>query len=396
MMDKYPTTLCFCKLQVMCKLYFFVQVASYTASLLLLTLISVERYFAIIHPILSKRVTGMGIMRGAVVVVWIVSIAYSTPSLFSQHISLTVPELIPGTNTSHNVTYEFCHDSTIVDVKIFVLVNFVLMYLIPLILMSVVYTRISVLLWQTSNLGAGGEGMLRANSSNGSLPMNRIRSTVQSSSTKHYHGYNHKQYADPAQKSLIRTNSKTNTYCDVTEVTVEEDLSPNSDDQSPARPAPLNMQDHGPVVIQKRAPNGIRKDASKKSSKKSPRSSNPFIARRKVIRLLIAIVISFAICVLPHHIRLLVHIWFRTEKSRVDNIMVPVTFLIFYFNSCLNPFLYAFLSDNFRKAFCELVWFKCFKSRARKGSALYVTNRTVPYTVPTVALRHDQDKVTNC
>lgn len=34
----------------MCKIYYSVQAMSYTASITILTAISVERYFAIIHP----------------------------------------------------------------------------------------------------------------------------------------------------------------------------------------------------------------------------------------------------------------------------------------------------------------------------------------------------------
>ncbi|ELT90112.1 hypothetical protein CAPTEDRAFT_34777, partial [Capitella teleta] len=290
--------------KVMCKLYFVVQVASYTASLLLLTLISVERYFAIIHPILSKRLTGMRRMRVAAVAVWVVSIAYSSPSLLAEHISLTVPEAIPNGNDTRNVTYEFCHDPAVLDVKIFVLVNFVLMYLVPLIMMTFVYTRISILLWKTSHFGG---------------------------------------------------------------VTMDEEISPNSEELPTSRPGSiLSKKNSNSSSLPSR--NGTTKVGS---TKKTPRPSNPFIARRKVIRLLIAVVVSFALCVLPHHIRLLIHIWLSKEKTHTDNIMVPVTFLIFYFNSCLNPFLYAFLSDNFRKAFREIVWFQCFRTRSRNGSAMY-------------------------
>ena len=40
--------------QVMCKLYFFVNYLAYTASILLLVVIAVERYIAIMHPLRSR------------------------------------------------------------------------------------------------------------------------------------------------------------------------------------------------------------------------------------------------------------------------------------------------------------------------------------------------------
>ena len=84
---------------------------------------------------------------------------------------------------------------------------------------------------------------------------------------------------------------------------------------------------------------------------------NPLATRRKVIRLLICIILSFAVLVMPHHIRLLWQYWFASSMSFTFQHMLvpPITFLFFYANSALNPFLYALLSDHFRQAFVELL-----------------------------------------
>lgn len=50
---------------------------------------------------------------------------------------------------------------------------------------------------------------------------------------------------------------------------------------------------------------------------------------------------------------------FRSKNYRGDSnfeaLLTPLTFLVSYFNSGINPFLYAFLSRNFRKGMRELV-----------------------------------------
>lgn len=40
--------------------------------------------------------------------------------------------------------------------------------------------------------------------------------------------------------------------------------------------------------------------------------------------------------------------------SFVELLLPPITFLVLYFNSCLNPIIYALLSENFRKYLREL------------------------------------------
>ena len=103
-----------------------------------------------------------------------------------------------------------------------------------------------------------------------------------------------------------------------------------------------------------------------------PKVTNPMSVRRKVIRLLIVIVVTFALCVLPRHVRLLWQYWGGHSHFTEDHLIVPpIASLFFYLNNCLNPFLYAFLSDNFRKAFADI-------KRSVRSRRKYAQNAQAP------------------
>ncbi len=103
----------------------------------------------------------------------------------------------------------------------------------------------------------------------------------------------------------------------------------------------------------KQGNNGRNSDKMKSIKRRKP--ANALLARRKVIRLLIAVIVSFATCVLPYHIRVLYQYWGDPHFSFWAALMTPSTFLLFYMNSGLNPLLYAFLSDNFRRSLREVL-----------------------------------------
>lgn len=134
-------------------------------------------------------------------------------------------------------------------------------------------------------------------------------------------------------------------------------------------------------------------------------SNNVLLARRGVIRMLVIVVLTFACCNLPLHARKMWQYWYvqrftyndennmcfhgyrlinlnftktihvqtlcslRSNSydgaSNFNALLTPLTFLVSYFNSAINPLLYAFLSKNFRKGMREL--FCCSHKKGRNG-----------------------------
>lgn len=54
-------------------------------------------------------------------------------------------------------------------------------------------------------------------------------------------------------------------------------------------------------------------------------------------------------------------------ESNFNALFTPLTFLVTYFNSGVNPLLYAFLSRNFRKAMRELLFCSMKKQRTHSS-----------------------------
>ena len=107
-------------------------------------------------------------------------------------------------------------------------------------------------------------------------------------------------------------------------------------------------------------------------------SESALLARRKVIRLLIAVIVSFALCALPYHIRLLWQAWGNPKMSFGEFLLPPITFVIYYFSSALNPLLYAFLSLNFRVAMRDVL--TCGRRHVKRKRSFIVHRQSTIYT----------------
>jgi allatostatin receptor len=78
--------------------------------------------------------------------------------------------------------------------------------------------------------------------------------------------------------------------------------------------------------------------------------------KRRVTRLVVVVVATFAICWCPIQIILVLKSLDRYEITTFGIMIQIVSHVLAYMNSCVNPILYAYLSENFRKAFRKMIY----------------------------------------
>nr|XP_037877637.1 neuropeptide receptor A31 isoform X1 [Bombyx mori] len=299
----------------LCKMYQFVHSLSYTASIFILVVICTERYFAIIHPITCKQILTSTRLRLVILGVWITSAAYSAPKFI--WVETITNDLGNGQMETICIPHRRKYNSEIFD-----MVNFGLLYVTPLCVMTVLYTRIAVGLWQSSH-------------------------TLQ---------------------SLGRVQ------CCATECPRPE--KPRTANYEPQRTFVGATEDKNGVSTKVKGPpaKNVRTYEPRDCHHLSHLSRNVLRARRGVVRMLIVVVLTFAICNLPFHARKMWQYWSSGYEGSSDfsTLLTPLTFLITYFNSGINPLLYAFLSKNFRKGMKELLF--CNYRDKRKNDQIIVLN----------------------
>ena len=319
-------------------------------------------------------------MRSVMIVVWLVAGAYGIPNLIAYNTTQVMDD--SSGNGEHLV--EFCMNAANINLHIIVLINFLLLYCGPLLLITVMYTRVSVALWKSScsletkdepDNKKGLSQKSRQQSMNASLtneteaPAATVKQTYATTrrmtsgqsriskgsgkelaNTPNAYGFvengrdksqqNNTSNSKHAESTILN-GKDTNKAVFTTALSV--DITPNRSTINNENDTLQNQKS----FINKRVTNRIF----------HPASRNALRARRKVILLLIAIVLSFAACMLPHHVRLLYEMWapLNYHPSFAQLLLPPISFLLFYLNSALNPILYAFLSDNFRNSLKDLL-----------------------------------------
>ncbi|XP_035827090.1 uncharacterized protein LOC118478173 [Aplysia californica] len=94
-------------------------------------------------------------------------------------------------------------------------------------------------------------------------------------------------------------------------------------------------------------------------------SERVLASRLRVVRLLVIVLLTFAICVFPYHVKFLIMFWHPQPTSKLD-ILSPLSFAMLYMNSALNPILYWVFSDSFRTSFKDTCRRTCTSCRNLK------------------------------
>uniref|UniRef100_A0A8R1DLL1 Thyrotropin-releasing hormone receptor n=1 Tax=Caenorhabditis japonica TaxID=281687 RepID=A0A8R1DLL1_CAEJA len=288
---------------IMCKLYLCLTNIMPCTSAGILVLVSVEKYIAVLHPLSGLSLLTKENRYRACFGVWFLSVTINFPFFLNAKyyeyggIGACYRESQPLWNT-------FC---------------FVVWYMIPLISLVFIYSRISHLLWtsesnrQSTRQSAESIGSQGTGTGTGTGNGNGIVTAA----------------------SWQLKNGKTIIYKQ--ESLLHVPICPRDKDEKP------------------------------------PRRSKDNEGRRKVVRLLVAVVVSFAVLTFPHHARLL-FTSFNTGticNSHWAMLVQPLSYILLFISSAINPILYACLSKRFRKAMSDLlhcrkgVFFKIARSRNR-------------------------------
>uniref|UniRef100_A0A6P4FFH1 Alpha-2C adrenergic receptor n=1 Tax=Drosophila rhopaloa TaxID=1041015 RepID=A0A6P4FFH1_DRORH len=383
-------------------MYQFVHSLSYTASIFILVVICMERYFAIVHPITCKQILTAARLRMVIVTVWITSAVYSTPKfVFSK--------TIKNIHTQDGQEEEICVlDREMFNSKLLDMINFVLLYVMPLLVMTVLYSKIAIALWRSSR-GLSPHVVQhqqpqQASCQDGGMGMHNSMYHHQHHQP-HQHHHHHQHHQLPAASSagsgalagvgmggagsslasggssttsLSRKQSSkyekrgvsiTESQLDNCKVSLEADRPI----VSACRKTSFYHHSHAHHQRTGMASGGGSVGgggAGAGAAHMSHSSSNVLRARRGVVRMLIIFVLTFALCNLPYHARKMWQYWSRSYRgdSNFNALLTPLTFLVTYFNSGVNPLLYAFLSRNFRKGMKELLLCSWKKGKGKSSS----------------------------
>uniref|UniRef100_A0A2K5UGX7 Somatostatin receptor 4 n=1 Tax=Macaca fascicularis TaxID=9541 RepID=A0A2K5UGX7_MACFA len=78
-------------------------------------------------------------------------------------------------------------------------------------------------------------------------------------------------------------------------------------------------------------------------------------SEKKITRLVLMVVAVFVLCWMPFYVVQLLNLFVTSLDATINH----VSLILSYANSCANPVLYGFLSDNFRRSFQRVLCLRC-------------------------------------
>ncbi|XP_035218203.1 trissin receptor-like [Stegodyphus dumicola] len=341
--------------EFLCKMYHFIHSLSYTSSIAILIVISVERYVAIVHPMLSKQVMTLRRLRIVSATVWLVSAAYCSPRLI-MYGTTEVPSVTGEMETICILKRSFY------DSKTYDLANFIVCFVIPLFIISLLYFAICLRLWRSNQV-----------SKHYGATTFTARATIATRMPAH----------SSSQPEDLHSMASRSSY-DFQEVTKSRTLSGNN-----LRSSDIIVHDgqYTMTVRRQRCASGELHPATSCRGAKN----HVLKSRRKVIRLLVSVVLTFAFCNLPFHARKLWQNWSpRYDGTSNSSIILTITTtLVMYMNSGINPFLYAILSENFRASMVDVLMCKLNRMHRTRAATRSLIRNEMNSTVRSLSISQD-------
>uniref|UniRef100_A0A914UTS5 G-protein coupled receptors family 1 profile domain-containing protein n=1 Tax=Plectus sambesii TaxID=2011161 RepID=A0A914UTS5_9BILA len=315
----------------MCRLYVYILHLVPSASAGILVLLSIERFIAVLRPMLVQHLLTKVLLVSSTSAVWALSALTNSP-FFIYVNYIEFPDL------RENVTYATCTRLTVrpgnVDVpKISHTVNFFVWYATPLCMLLIIYISIGYVLIKSTSETAVARSSTRSDSTRRTLTKTAIAAAEDSASVN---------------TPLVTRNNHSSAAATLGEHNNHSLLAQPEDRRTLRFRVPL--QDN------------------KRTNTKQPQDAVE--SRKRAIRLVVVIVLSFAILSCPRYVYMMWNAYRETNAQRCINcataLIQPITFLLLFLNSGINPFLYAFLSERFRNAIKDTFW--CRRERDTRRS----------------------------
>ncbi|CAH1254186.1 orexin/Hypocretin receptor type 1-like [Branchiostoma lanceolatum] len=296
--------------ETMCKFFSYMQMVSVSVSVLTLCAVAVERWYAIVHPLKFKSTPARA--RNIIICIWVTSFLVTIPLLLVSKTSHTFESHITNLfvmcdeHWPENTFYGQIYHSAILG----------LIYIVPLCIISIAYTMIVWKLWS-----------------------NQISLTVALKVTGNDVGKRRGSLVGQFRRSLRLKNS----------ADFSTDFRPYT--VSPADECPPSPRSQTVSPVEEQPP----RSASPSKDTIGQRSGETIFARRKVARMLIAVVIIFAVCWAPSMVMNFMKRVLGSFDVTYDRgglyAAYSVAHWLIYFNSAINPVIYGFLSEKFRNGF---------------------------------------------
>ncbi|XP_046677263.1 orexin receptor type 2-like [Homalodisca vitripennis] len=240
----------------LCKIVLYFQTVSVAVSVLTLTFISVDRWYAICFPLKFKSTTSRA--KTAIIIIWLLALMLDIPELIALR---TVPKdlrvkVIYFTQCVPSWTYRA--EMTFNTLKI------VLLYTFPLLFMSVAYCQIVRVLWKSENI--------------------------------------------PGHSETVNIHTQTNNACT----------------------------------------NSLNK---RRLTLANTTTQSQLRSRRKAAKMLVAVVLMFAVCYFPVHLISILRYTINIPQTDITAALSMISHWLCYANSAVNPLIYNFMSGKYRKEF---------------------------------------------